>query len=76
MGIMNPVNISWIYYSASGSQLLSLTISFNLQDTIADMNIPQQIKNQLGVNNSHIFPSGFILSHEYFNVLAFQPNCK
>jgi len=70
MGIINAVNISWIYYCASGSQLLSLTISFILQVTIADTNTPQQIENQLVVNNSHIFLSGLILSHEYCNLIS------
>ena len=74
---MSPViNNSWVYNSTSGSQLSSLTISFNLQETIAHINISERVKNYLEINKSHIFQPGIILSNEDISVLAFQPNCK
>ena len=55
--------------SDSGEELVSVTISFNLQERIAPVNIVESITSILQNNDS------LNLNGE-FQVLAFQPSCK
>ena len=58
------------YNSSSGMELLSVAISFNLQERTAPTDIVETITGIL--RNSNIS----LNLNDQFQVLAFQPSCK
>ena len=77
LDIGNPVNRTWSYNLNNGVMFMSFSISFNLQTMpLSSRNILTDVQDSLRTNENNIFPTGYSLTNQGFQVLLFQTSCK
>ncbi|XP_065903420.1 uncharacterized protein [Dysidea avara] len=73
LDIGNPVNRTWSYNLNNGVMFMSFSISFNLQTMpLSSRNILTDVQDSLRTNENNIFPTGYSLTNQGFQVLLFQ----